>query len=80
MYKRQLINNAANDERHPIDDVTEEYWNERMNINLRHYFFTVQSVKKAMIEKKVESLLILVQDLGWLDKEEWQPIPQLNLE
>jgi len=45
-----LINNAANDERHAIDDVTEEYWNERMNINLRHYFFTVQSVKKSMIK------------------------------
>ena len=46
-----LVNNAANDERHSIDEVTEEFWNERMNINLRHYFFTVQSVKKAMIEK-----------------------------
>jgi NAD(P)-dependent dehydrogenase (short-subunit alcohol dehydrogenase family) len=39
-----LVNNAANDERHSIDEVTEEFWNERMNINLRHYFFTVQSV------------------------------------
>ena len=34
-----LVNNAANDTRHKIDDVTEEYWNERMNVNLRHYFF-----------------------------------------
>jgi len=33
-----LINNAANDTRHKIDDVTEEYWNERMNVNLRHFF------------------------------------------
>ena len=41
-----LINSAANDERHAIDDVTEEYWDERMSINLKHYFFTVQSVKK----------------------------------
>ena len=47
-----LINNAANDTRHKIDDVTEEYWNERINVNLRHYFFTVQSVKKSMIENK----------------------------
>ena len=45
-----LINNAANDERHKIEDVTEEYWNERMNVNLRHFFFTVQSVKKSMID------------------------------
>ena len=46
-----LINNAANDTRHKIDDVTEEYWDERMNVNLRHFFFTVQSVKKSMIDK-----------------------------
>ena len=45
-----LINNAANDTRHKIDDVTEEYWNERMNVNLRHFFFSVQSVKKSMID------------------------------
>ena len=45
-----MINNAANDTRHKIDDVTEEYWNERINVNLRHFFFTVQSVKKSMID------------------------------
>ena len=45
-----LINNAANDTRHKIDDVTEEYWNERMNVNLRQFFFTVQSIKKSMID------------------------------
>ena len=53
-----LVNNAANDERHSIDDVTEEFWNERMNINLRHYFFTVQSVKKAMIKSKGGSIIL----------------------
>ncbi len=34
-----LINNAANDTRHKIDDVTVEYWDERINVNLRHFFF-----------------------------------------
>ena len=34
-----LVNNAANDERHDIDSVTPEFWDDRMNINLRHYFF-----------------------------------------
>ena len=33
-----LVNNAANDQRHHIDDVTEEFWDDRMNINLKHYF------------------------------------------
>ena len=31
-----LVNNAANDERHDIDSVTPEYWDDRININLKH--------------------------------------------
>ena len=45
-----LVNNAANDERHHIDDVTEEFWDERYQVNLRHYFFATQSVYKDMKE------------------------------
>ena len=62
---RVLINNAANDERHAIDDVTEEYWNERMNVNLRHYFFTVQSVKKAMIKNK-GGAIVNIGSASWM--------------
>ena len=43
-----VVNNAANDERHNIDDVTPEYWDNRFHINLRHYFFTIQSTYKDM--------------------------------
>ena len=39
-----LVNNAANDERHNLDDVTSEYWDSRMNVNLKHYFFTTALV------------------------------------
>ena len=60
-----LVNNAANDERHSIDEVTEEFWNNRININLRHYFFTVQSVKKGMIEKNGGSI-INIGSVSWM--------------
>jgi NAD(P)-dependent dehydrogenase (short-subunit alcohol dehydrogenase family) len=43
-----LINNAANDDRHAIVDVTPEYWDERMATNLRHQFFAAQAVVPAM--------------------------------
>ena len=43
-----LVNNAANDDRHRIEDVTEAYWNERIAVNLRHYFFAAQAVAPAM--------------------------------
>ena len=43
-----LINNAANDDRHQVADVTPAYWDERMAVNLRHQFFCAQAVAPAM--------------------------------
>jgi NAD(P)-dependent dehydrogenase (short-subunit alcohol dehydrogenase family) len=45
-----LINNAANDDRHAIDEVTPEYWDKAMNVNLRHQFFAAQAVRPQMRE------------------------------
>jgi len=44
-----LVNNAARDDRHSIDQVTPDYWDERMATNLRHQFFAAQAVKDEMI-------------------------------
>jgi NAD(P)-dependent dehydrogenase (short-subunit alcohol dehydrogenase family) len=43
-----LVNNAANDQRHKWQDVTPDYWDERMAINLRPMFFAIQSVAPQM--------------------------------
>lgn len=43
-----LINNAANDDRHSVADITPAYWDQRMNVNLRHQFFAAQAVIPAM--------------------------------
>ena len=43
-----LVNNAANDDRHQIGDVTPAYWEQRMNVNLRHLFFCSQAAAKGM--------------------------------
>jgi len=43
-----LVNNAANDERHEVDDVTPEYWDRAMAVNLRHQFFAAQAVLPDM--------------------------------
>jgi D-xylose 1-dehydrogenase len=45
---RVLINNAANDERHAIEHVTPEYWDDRFAVNLRHQFFAAQAVAPDM--------------------------------
>ena len=46
-----LINNASNDQRHTLEEITEKYWDERMAINLKHYLFAIQTVKKSMVKK-----------------------------
>jgi NAD(P)-dependent dehydrogenase (short-subunit alcohol dehydrogenase family) len=43
-----LVNNAANDQRHKWQDVTPEFWDERMATNLRHFFFAIQAVAPRM--------------------------------
>ena len=43
-----LVNNAANDQRHRWQDVSVEFWDERMATNLRHQFFAIQAVAPMM--------------------------------
>jgi D-xylose 1-dehydrogenase len=44
-----LVNNAARDDRHTIESVTPEYWDERVAVNLRHQFFAAQALREEMI-------------------------------
>ena len=46
-----LLNNAANDDRHEIEAVTPEYWESRINVNLRHKFFCSQAVIPGMKQR-----------------------------
>ena len=45
---RILVNNAANDDRHAIDAVDEEYWDRSQAINLKPQFFAAQAVRSQM--------------------------------
>ncbi|WP_116807173.1 SDR family NAD(P)-dependent oxidoreductase [Steroidobacter cummioxidans] len=43
-----LVNNAANDDRHALQEITEKYWDERIAVNLRHLLFCSQLVVDDM--------------------------------
>ena len=43
-----LVNNAAHDERHKLEDVTPEFWDDRIAVNLRHAYFAIQAVVPGM--------------------------------
>lgn len=44
-----LVNNAALDSRHSIEEITGEYWDRNQAINLKAQFFTIQAVVPGMI-------------------------------
>lgn len=43
-----LVNNAANDARHSLAQVTPEFWDDMQAINLKAYFFACQAVAEGM--------------------------------
>lgn len=45
---RALLNNAANDQRHKIEDTTPEYWDKAVAVNLKHQFFAARNVAADM--------------------------------
>lgn len=54
-----LVNNAASDDRHTIEQVTPAYWDDRMAVNLKHQFFAAQTVIPAMKEAGGGSIINL---------------------
>ncbi len=59
-----LANNAARDDRHSWRDVTPEYWDERMDTNLRHMFFAIQAVAPDMAKTGGGSIINMGSS-GW---------------
>jgi D-xylose 1-dehydrogenase len=62
---RVLVNNAANDDRHQFADVTPEYWDQRMDVNLRHQFFAAQAVSSGMARAGGGSI-INMSSIAWM--------------
>ena len=60
-----LVNNAARDDRHPIEAVEPGYWNENLAINLNHHFFATQAVAPAMARRGTGSIIML-GSVAWM--------------
>jgi NAD(P)-dependent dehydrogenase (short-subunit alcohol dehydrogenase family) len=59
-----LVNNAANDDRHKVEDVTVDYWDDRIAINERPMFFACQAVIEGM-KKKGSGSIINLGSISW---------------
>jgi len=69
---RVLVNNAARDDRHQFLEVTPEYWDENMAVNLRHQFFVTQAVSPGMIAAGGGSI-INMSSIAWKIPETGMP-------
>ncbi|NBC35810.1 SDR family oxidoreductase [Novosphingobium sp. FSY-8] len=59
-----VVNNAANDDRHSVADVTPDYWDQRMAVNLRHLFFVAQAAVPAM-QRAGGGAIINLGSISW---------------
>jgi len=62
---RVLVNNAGSDDRHELADVTPEYWDERIAVNLKHQFFAAQAVAPGMKDAGGGSI-INMSSIAWM--------------
>jgi NAD(P)-dependent dehydrogenase (short-subunit alcohol dehydrogenase family) len=60
-----LVSNAGNDKRHKIEEVTSEFWDWCMQVNLKHQFFMAQAVLPGMRRAKRGSI-INMSSIGWV--------------
>lgn len=62
-----LINNVASDDRHELSEVSPEYWDERMAINQRPAFFSIQAILPGM-KRLGGGSIINLGSTGWQNK------------
>lgn len=60
-----LVNNAANDQRHSIEQVTADYWDRSISINLRPQFFMIQAVLPSM-RAAGRGSIINMSSISWM--------------
>ena len=59
-----LINNAANDQRHTIEEVDEKFWKNRIDTNLTHVFFATQTAI-PFLKKSNSPSVINFSSISW---------------
>jgi D-xylose 1-dehydrogenase len=59
-----LVNNAGNDDRHEIGELTAGYWDDRIAVNLRHQFFCAQAAARGM-RKAGRGVILNLGSVSW---------------
>jgi NAD(P)-dependent dehydrogenase (short-subunit alcohol dehydrogenase family) len=67
-----LLNNAANDRRHKVEEITPEIWDASVAVNIRHQFFAAQAVLEGM-RKLGGGSIINFGSVSWMVKTGGMP-------
>lgn len=68
-----LINNAANDARHTLAEVTPESWDASIAVNLRHQFFMAQAVIPTM-QQAGRGVILNMSSISWMIPNTGMPL------
>jgi D-xylose 1-dehydrogenase len=68
-----LINNAANDQRHRLDEVTEALWDDLMAVNLRAQLFAAQAVA-PMMATQGGGAIVNIASIAWRYGADQMPV------
>jgi NAD(P)-dependent dehydrogenase (short-subunit alcohol dehydrogenase family) len=60
-----LVNNAGNDTRHKITEVTSAFWDQVIAVNLKHQFFMAQAVIPSM-QRTLRGSIINMSSIAWV--------------
>jgi NAD(P)-dependent dehydrogenase (short-subunit alcohol dehydrogenase family) len=67
-----LVNNAARDDRHALETVDPDYWDERFATNLRHQFFCAQAVA-PMMRRAGGGSIVNLGSVSWMKAQGGMP-------
>ncbi len=60
-----LVNNAGNDTRHSMEEVTSDYFDKSIAVNLKHYFFMMQALAPVM-RSAGRGSIINIGSISWV--------------
>ena len=70
---RVLLNNAANDRRHKIEDTTPDSWDAAVAVNLKHQFFAAKNVANDM-KQAGGGAIVNFGSISWMLKQGGMPV------
>ncbi len=61
-----LVNNAGRDDRHALDELTPDYWDNCLNLNLRHQVFATQTVARCLRSMGLGGSIVNMGSISWM--------------